>query len=182
MRPSPRQCISSAYGLCQTVIPPGHVLPQDAPAAGITIRQCSLPGADLQAMLLSGRMLAIALVDKAKLSQEDPVLHYSAYLYHYATSSTSAAPSADSGAIARSRQRAASGAALFPQLSGSSSTVGYTGHYIVVCGYDAAAEQYHIRDPAAQLEQLCIPAARLEAARRSFGTDEDLLLITVPGG
>lgn len=134
-------------------------------------------------MLLSGRMLAIALVDKAKLSQEDPVLHYSAYLYHYATSS-SAAASADSGATARSRQRAASEAAsaIFPQLSASSSTAGYTGHYIVVCGYDAAAEQYHVRDPAAQVEQLCIPAAKLEAARRSFGTDEDLLLITVPGG
>ena len=36
------------------------------------------------------------------------------------------------------------------------------------------------RDPAAARESLRIPASRLEAARKSFGTDEDLLLITLP--
>ncbi|KAI3705629.1 hypothetical protein L1987_75868 [Smallanthus sonchifolius] len=58
--------------------------------------------------------------------------------------------------------------------SGSS---GYTGHYIVICGYDALTDEFEIRDPASTRIQETISSRSLEKARKSFGTDEDILLI-----
>lgn len=55
-----------------------------------------------------------------------------------------------------------------------------TGHYIVVCGYCAATDRYAIRDPAAEERFLTISAGTFERARRVFGTDEDLLLVSTP--
>lgn len=55
----------------------------------------------------------------------------------------------------------------------------YTGHYIVVCGYSAATDLYTIRDPAAHSEHVQVTAASLDAARTSFGTDEDVLLVSM---
>lgn len=54
----------------------------------------------------------------------------------------------------------------------------YTGHYIVVCSYSSATDRYTIRDPAANFEHVQVAAASLDAARTSFGTDEDLLLVS----
>lgn len=58
--------------------------------------------------------------------------------------------------------------------SGSS---GYTGHYIVICGYNAHTDEFEIRDPASSRSQETISSRCLEKARKSFGTDEDILLI-----
>ncbi|WMV19784.1 hypothetical protein MTR67_013169 [Solanum verrucosum] len=93
-------------------------------------------------------------------------------------------------------------------------TPNYTGHYIVICGYDTDADEFEIRDPASSRSLACevgsLPTAYLglelgaknkaleiwdgvidrwkygrvtskclEKARKSFGTDEDLLLIRV---
>ncbi|KAM0014431.1 putative guanylate cyclase [Helianthus debilis subsp. tardiflorus] len=58
--------------------------------------------------------------------------------------------------------------------SGSS---GYTGHYIVICGYDALTDEFEIRDPASSRIRETISSRCLEKARKSFGTDEDILLI-----
>ena len=52
------------------------------------------------------------------------------------------------------------------------------GHYIVVVAYCASSDSYEVRDPAAEAEHLTVPAAVLEAARRSFGTDEDIILVS----
>jgi len=60
--------------------------------------------------------------------------------------------------------------------SGNSS---YTGHYVVICGYDAETDEFEIRDPASARKHEKVTSKRLEEARKSFGTDEDLLLISL---
>ncbi|KAI4385670.1 hypothetical protein MLD38_003667 [Melastoma candidum] len=62
-------------------------------------------------------------------------------------------------------------------LSIQSDSSGYTGHYIVICGYDAGRDEFEIRDPASTRKQEKISSKCLGDARRSFGTDEDILLI-----
>ncbi|XP_076941522.1 guanylyl cyclase 1-like [Bidens hawaiensis] len=54
---------------------------------------------------------------------------------------------------------------------------GYSGHYIVICGYDALTDEFEIRDPASSRFRETISSRCLEKARKSFGTDEDILLI-----
>lgn len=58
--------------------------------------------------------------------------------------------------------------------------LGYTGHYVLLAGFDGAANEYVVRDPAAAMEDLRVSVAALELARRSFGTDEDILVISHP--
>ncbi|XP_059297415.1 guanylyl cyclase 1-like isoform X2 [Lycium ferocissimum] len=53
---------------------------------------------------------------------------------------------------------------------------GYTGHYVVICGYDADTDEFEIRDPASSRKHEKVTSSCLEGARKSFGTDEDLLL------
>ncbi|KAE9451403.1 hypothetical protein RHGRI_027576 [Rhododendron griersonianum] len=99
----------------------------------------SISGEEISLFILSGKYIAIALVDHYKLSQswvEDVCV---------------------SGFY-----------------SGSS---GYTGHYVVICGYDAVTDEFEIRDPASSRKHDKVTSKRLEEARKSFGTDEDLLLV-----
>ncbi|XP_043714497.1 guanylyl cyclase 1-like [Telopea speciosissima] len=56
---------------------------------------------------------------------------------------------------------------------------GYTGHYIVVCGYDASRDEFEIRDPANTRKSTWISLQCLDEAHKSFGTDEDLILISL---
>ncbi|KAH0907844.1 hypothetical protein HID58_039671 [Brassica napus] len=60
-----------------------------------------------------------------------------------------------------------------------SSNSSYTGHYIVICGYDAVKNEFEIRDPASSKMHERVSSKCLENARKSFGTDEDLLLISL---
>ncbi|CAN0837758.1 Guanylyl cyclase 1 [Linum grandiflorum] len=53
----------------------------------------------------------------------------------------------------------------------------YVGHYIVICGYDSGSDEFEIRDPASSRKHERISSKCLEEARKSFGTDEDLLLV-----
>jgi len=55
---------------------------------------------------------------------------------------------------------------------------GYTGHYVVLCGYDGERREFVVRDPASSTATLLVSEAGLDEARMSFGTDEDLLLIS----
>uniref|UniRef100_A0A803M3K4 Guanylyl cyclase n=1 Tax=Chenopodium quinoa TaxID=63459 RepID=A0A803M3K4_CHEQI len=59
------------------------------------------------------------------------------------------------------------------------SNLGYTGHYVVICGYDADKDEFEIRDPASSRKYQKISSKHLDEARKSFGTDEDLLLISI---
>lgn len=58
-------------------------------------------------------------------------------------------------------------------------SAGYTGHYIVICGYDAVTDEFEIRDPAIARKHEKITSWCLGHAHKSFGTDEDLLLISL---
>lgn len=53
----------------------------------------------------------------------------------------------------------------------------YTGHYVVVSGFDPGSGNFVVHDPAAAAPALEIPGAALEVARKAFGTDEDLLIV-----
>lgn len=117
---------------------------QKALEGGMNIQCRSISGEEISLLILSGKYIAIALVDQYKLSQswlEDAWV---------------------SGCY-----------------SGSS---GYTGHYVVICGYDAMTDEFEIRDPASSGKHEKVTSKRLEEARKSFGTDEDLLLISLEKG
>lgn len=55
----------------------------------------------------------------------------------------------------------------------------YTGHYVVICGYDAQSNEFEIRDPASSRKSDRISSKCLEEARKSYGTDEDILLVSL---
>ena len=57
------------------------------------------------------------------------------------------------------------------------STGGYLGHYILITSYNAQLQGYYILDPAGADDYTFIPDENLNAARKSHGTDEDLLVI-----
>jgi hypothetical protein len=57
----------------------------------------------------------------------------------------------------------------------------FTGHYVVVCGYDIGTAHFDVRDPASSVPHYCVSAEQLDCARRAFGTDEDILLINLCG-
>jgi hypothetical protein len=57
---------------------------------------------------------------------------------------------------------------------------GYAGHYLLLTGYDAAARLFWVQDPAKPSGPCRLAADTLEAGRRAFGTDEDLLIIDLP--
>ncbi|XP_065618934.1 guanylyl cyclase 1 isoform X2 [Quercus suber] len=109
--------------------------------AGINIECKSIGGKDISYLILSGKYIAIALVDQRKLSQP------------------------------WSENLSVSG------FFGSNSC--YTGHYVVICGYDTDADEFEIRDPASSRKNARISSKCLEESRKCFGTDEDLLLISL---
>ncbi|XP_050212200.1 guanylyl cyclase 1 isoform X2 [Mercurialis annua] len=114
---------------------------QEAREKGITIQCRSINVKEIALLILSGRYIAIALVDQYILSRswmED---------------------------------------VIFSGLNRSNSS--YTGHYVVICGYDASADEFEIRDPASSRISERISSKCLEEARKSYGTDEDLLLISL---
>jgi hypothetical protein len=130
--------------------------PQDAAAAGIPLHQCSLPLQRLKTLLLEGRWLIILLVDRMQLE-------------NWATATASG------GGGAPSLAGSGAGAARQRHLARD-----YTGHYLFLCGYDAAADEFDVRDPAAaagDAGRARLAAGAVEVARRAQGTDEDVLLI-----
>lgn len=114
---------------------------QKARGEGINIQCRSINETEISLFILSGKYIAIALVNQYKLSHS--------WLEN----------------------------AILPGLNGGNS--GYAGHYIVICGYDAGTDEFEIRDPAASRKHERMSSRCLEEARKSFGTDEDLLLISL---
>ncbi|XP_010905388.1 guanylyl cyclase 1 isoform X2 [Elaeis guineensis] len=66
-----------------------------------------------------------------------------------------------------------------PEWYGRSSD--YMGHYVVICGYDADSDEFEIRDPASSRKYERVSMQCLDEARKSFGTDEDILLVSLNG-
>ena len=71
---------------------------------------------------------------------------------------------------------------LLPRARASSSRghsprSGYVGHYILITGYDESRRGYYIKDPAKSPDADFVPSEAVDRARRSHGTDEDLVII-----
>lgn len=62
-------------------------------------------------------------------------------------------------------------------LPGGFGEAGYTGHYILIIGFDAAEQRFIVRDPAMMASELHVSSHALDLARMSFGTDEDLIIV-----
>ncbi|KAL5567641.1 hypothetical protein UlMin_024216 [Ulmus minor] len=114
---------------------------QKAKQAGINIQCRSISREDISLMILSGKYIAIALVDQYKLSQS---WVKDVFISDYTSSNSD-----------------------------------YTGHYVVICGYDTVTNEFEIRDPASSRKNVKISSECLQEARKSYGTDEDLLLISM---
>ncbi|WJX38367.1 hypothetical protein P8452_26037 [Trifolium repens] len=117
---------------------------KDAMEAGIDIQCRSISKEEISFLILSGKYIAIALVDHNKLrfccSHAWQDFHVPGVL---------------------------------------SSNSDYTGHYVLICGFDAGADMFEIRDPASSRKHKRISSKSLEEARKAFGTDEDILLISL---
>ena len=61
--------------------------------------------------------------------------------------------------------------------SGSKPGAGYVGHYLLLHGHDPKSGEFLARDPASPFARSRIKEARLDAARKSFGTDQDMVLV-----
>ncbi|KAI9559665.1 protein C22orf13 [Daphnia sinensis] len=53
----------------------------------------------------------------------------------------------------------------------------FSGHYIVICGFDTKKKLIYYRDPAVRSELCCLTFSSFEKARQAHGTDEDIILI-----
>lgn len=140
-----------------------------AAAEGITVEKRSLGEGELLQHMLGGRHVFIVLVDKRKLSW-------------YRTRPARAGGGAAEGGGAVGGGGAGGGDGCVRAVASASSsnrgTSGYTGHYVVVIGYENG--EYIVRDPASTApESVRVTPAVLEQARKCFGTDEDLLLVDV---
>lgn len=109
--------------------------------AGINIQCRSFSREEICLLIVSGKYIAIALVDQHKLSRS--------WLKDV----------------------------FMTDFNDSNSN--YTGHYVIICGYDTLTDEFEIRDPASTSKHVRISSHCLEEARKSFGTDEDLLLISL---
>lgn len=58
---------------------------------------------------------------------------------------------------------------------------GYQGHYIVVCGYDKKKKRIFYKNPSYDVELCCTRMDKFDVARKSYGTDEDVLFVYKDG-
>jgi len=130
---------------------------------GVAIERRSASLEELKAKTRTGEYLIIALVDKRKLAR----------LALEAGGAGGRLGGGGSGYEARDAQcfdGAAGGGAS--TSSDPNASENYTGHYVVLCGYDPADDVFLCRDPACAVADLVVPASAVETSRRSFGTDE----------
>ena len=122
------------------------------------MHQRSLPLAELASLVAGGRHLVIALLDKRALLA-DPAVRAAV---------GDAGPGGDLGACGS--LGGGGGPPPEPPLPpelGLFPGGGYTGHYLLLCGYDAAAAEFRVRDPAAARHEVRVPAGTREAARKA---------------
>jgi len=63
------------------------------------------------------------------------------------------------------------------QLCPSACQLDYTGHYIVVTGYDSSKRLVYYENPSVRQGECCMSYGDFNAARRAYGTDEDIIFI-----
>ena len=137
----------------------------EADTAGIAVQQRSLTSAELQEVASTGACLVIALVDKRKL---DAALLLPPHTALGCGRSRGSAEDAVAGTATT-----AAAAAGGDRVNGEE----YTGHYVLIVGFDTSTHEFLVRDPATPVSELRVSPAALDLARRSFGTDEDLLIV-----
>eukprot|EP00871_Galdieria_phlegrea_P005320 jgi/Galph1/578/GphlegSOOS_G5366.1 len=54
---------------------------------------------------------------------------------------------------------------------------GFLGHYILLWGYNSQGDTFWYADPASSQDFCCTSSEELERCRKSFGTDEDLIIL-----
>lgn len=70
---------------------------------------------------------------------------------------------------------------LSRDLCWSHKTMLGAGHYVVVCGYNADTDSFILQDPAAGCCNITVTSATFDSARKTWGTDEDLLVVPLDG-
>ncbi|KAL4224092.1 guanylyl cyclase domain-containing protein 1 [Mactra antiquata] len=58
---------------------------------------------------------------------------------------------------------------------------GYQGHYVVVCGFDRKKKKIFYKNPSYDEDLCCSRIDKFDLARKSYGTDEDILFIYKDG-
>jgi hypothetical protein len=144
------------------------------------VQQRSVELAELRGLLGGGDYVAIVLVDKLELGiRHLRVGGWPPRLLRPAARHYAAAPN-DAATITRALlkgTRAGEGGGGGEDSGGGSAV--YIGHYVVLQGWDAERDEFCVSDPDPQAPAAAwwVPSAALEAARKRFGTDEDLLLV-----
>lgn len=57
----------------------------------------------------------------------------------------------------------------------------YRGHYILICGYNPELDVYLFKNPSGAKETCFVPATTLEHSRKTFGTQQNLIVIDMSG-
>jgi len=55
----------------------------------------------------------------------------------------------------------------------------YVGHYILIYGYSSRLDLFYAKDPAKDEDVSEIPSETMENARKVYGTDEDLVFVSI---
>ena len=166
-----------------------------AQSSGIVLQKRSLSPEELKEAVLTSACLVIALVDKRKMDQSILTANRSHYDAALASLPSSLSIPTATDIICS--------AGITAGIEGYNA--GYLGHYVLIVGYDGERDEFVIRDPAGpspspsssfsspsspssssssserEAEEdsggTRISSSSLEEARRSFGTDEDLLIV-----
>ena len=67
---------------------------------------------------------------------------------------------------------------IYP-ISNDDSTEHYEGHYIVLCGYDTEKGVIFCKNPSLEDSECCVNIPSFDKARKSYGTDEDIIFVNM---
>ena len=68
---------------------------------------------------------------------------------------------------------------MYPISNNDSTTQQYAGHYVVLCGYDTEAGVVFCKNPSLQDVECSVNIPSFDMARKSYGTDEDIIFINM---
>ena len=131
-----------------------------AKEAGIEVCKRSLRLEELRDVCSSPENLVLILVDKRVLQQGFPPSGAGAGGRH--------------GALAKPAKAAS---LLCCGMLGGLNKSGYVGHYVVLHDYDKTTREFWVKDPASYNSVTIVAESVLEKARKSFGTDEDVIIV-----
>jgi len=136
-----------------------------AKEAGVGIATARLTVGDIAAAVLQGR-LAIVLTDRRLMRPGAGRAHSRLAAGGGAGGRGAAAVAAAAG------RRADQKGATTREPSGD-----FTGHYVILCGYDSATSRFDVCDPACDCPRYTVATDQLDAARKAWGTDEDIIIM-----